>query len=101
MGDVRIVVDQRAVDALAGDPDITAVLLEAAKPVVDDARFRAPRRTGAGAESIQAQPFAEPGEQTVRITWDRNHFYMGFHDLGTNTLPARHFLEDALEANLI
>lgn len=98
----RVIVHQDAIDALTRDPDIVAVLLQDAQPVIRDARSRAPKRTGAGAESIDAQPYAEPGgEQTVRVGWDRNHFYMGFHDLGTSQLPALHFLEDALEANLI
>lgn len=101
MAQARVVLDQTAIDAMAADPQIVASLLEAAKPVVEDARINAPRLTGAGADSITAQPYPEPAEQTVRISWDREHFYMGFHELGTVQLPARHFLQDALEANLI
>lgn len=100
MADTRIVVHQQAIDALAADPHIVPVLLDAAKPVVDQARFNAPRRTGLGAASIEAQPFNEiGGEQTVHISWDRQHYYLGFHDLGSSQLPARHFLEDALEGS--
>lgn len=96
--DAYVVLNQPAIDSLADDPQTLAAMLEAAKPVVDKARFDAPRRSGLGAASIQAQPFSEiGGEQTVHISWDREHYYLGFHELGTVQLPARHFLEDALE----
>jgi hypothetical protein len=36
----------------------------------------------------------EDGEWTARVSWDREHYYMSFHQLGTKSLPARPFLEE-------
>jgi HK97 gp10 family phage protein len=95
--DVRIVVHQQAIDALAKDPDMRIELLDASVPVVDTARHEAPKRTGRGAASIRAEAVLDGPEWTVRISWDRERFYMYFKEKGTRQLPARPFLVPALE----
>lgn len=98
MRDVRVVLHQVEIDALTRDPELVGLLLDAAQPAVAGARSRAPHRTGAGAESIRAEAVLDGQEQTVHISWDQAHYYMGFQDMGTSRIPARRFLEDALEA---
>lgn len=95
--DVRIVVHQQAIDALAKDPGMRIELLQAADPVDDRARQRAPKDTGKGAFSIHSEAVLDGPEWTVRIGWDRERFYMYFHEAGTRKLPARPFLVPALE----
>jgi HK97 gp10 family phage protein len=96
-GDTRVVLHHHEIEALLGDPEIRMALLEAAGPVVLDARAGAPKLTGRGAASIRAESVLDGPQQTVHVSWDRDHFYMSFQDLGTSRLPALHFLEDALE----
>lgn len=71
-------------------------LMERAIPVVHGAQAAAPKLTGAGAASIQA----EMGEGEVAISWSRERYYMKFHELGTQYLPARPFLVPALDRYL-
>ena len=96
-GDTRVVLRQHEIDDMLHDPWIADMLLDAAVPVVRDARAGAPKRTGAGAASIHAESVLDGPEITAHISWDRDHFYMSFVDLGTHVLPPLHFLEDALE----
>lgn len=93
----RVVLRQQEIDGLLRDQDIADLLLDVAAPAVAEARLRAPRRTGAGAASIRAESVLDGDMQTVRISWDRDHFYMSFQDVGTRYLPPLHFLEDSLE----
>jgi HK97 gp10 family phage protein len=97
---VRVDVDERAVDDVVRSVDMRDLLLETAKPVVRNAQAGAPKETGEGAESIRSEPVLDGPDWTVRISWDRDHFYMYFHDRGTRRLPARPFLDPALEAAL-
>lgn len=77
------------VKALGRDPNVLAGLGGIADAAAEEMAGRAPRRTGAGAHSIRAQ--ADPGLPGFRVSWDRDHFYMSFHELGTNHQPARPF----------
>ncbi len=97
MADERVVVDDRAIEDLAGSLDVLQVLLDAADPIIDRAQGRAPKRTGEGAASIHGEPVLDGPDWTVRIGWDRDHFYLYFHDRGTEKLAARPILEPALE----
>ncbi len=97
MADVRIVLHQAEIDGLANDPQWRDVLLQAAQPVVAAAKAGAPKRTGEGAASIRAEEVLDGPEWTVRVSWDRDRFYMYFHERGTRHLPARPFLVPALE----
>lgn len=95
---VRVVVDEQAVQAVAGSVDMRDLLMEFGEPVEARAKAGAPKRTGDGAGSIRREPVLDGPDWTVRISWDRPHYYMYFHDRGTEHLPARPFLEPALEA---
>jgi HK97 gp10 family phage protein len=94
MPDIRVVPDQRAIRALPETAAVGGAVLNAANSLVPGARARAPKDTGAGAFSIHAEQFLEPGEWTARVSWDREHDYMRFHELGTVSLPAQPFLEE-------
>jgi hypothetical protein len=96
-GDVRVVVDEAAVKALARDEHIRDYLLAASVHVVRAAQGAAPRLTGAGAESIHTEPVLDGDEWTARTSWDRVRYYMFFQERGTKKLDARPFLVPALE----
>lgn len=95
---VRVVVDERAVQSYARSVDVRDLLIESAQPIEGGAKVLAPKRSGAGAESIRSEPVLDGLDWTVRISWDRDHYYMYFHERGTVRMPARPFLEPALEA---
>jgi HK97 gp10 family phage protein len=65
--------------------------------VADRARARAPRASGAGAESIHAEIVKVGSAFQIRVAWDREHDYMFFHEVGTSKMPARPFLRPALD----
>jgi HK97 gp10 family phage protein len=68
----------------------------AADEVVERARHMAPKRTGAGAASIHKEPREDSGEVVgYDVSWDTEHDYMRFHELGTEHMPARPFLRPA------
>lgn len=96
-GDVRVVIHVAAVRDLADEPEIRDLVLEAATPVVSGAQGRAPKRTGAGAATIHAEAVLDGPEWTAHVSWSRERYYLGFHELGTRSLPARPFLVPALE----
>jgi HK97 gp10 family phage protein len=98
---VRVDVDEQAVRDVAGSLDVRDLLMESARPIVGTAQALAPKATGAGAASIRSEPVLDGDQWTVRISWDRAHFYMYFSDRGTVHLPARPFLEPALEGALM
>lgn len=95
--DVTVIVDMAAVGQLGRDPQLRDALMDIAQPVVQAAKAGAPKRTGRGAASIHAEPVLDQLEWTAHISWTRDAFYMGFVDRGTSVLPARPFLEHALE----
>jgi hypothetical protein len=97
MPDVRVVLDQAAIRGLAKDPAMGPLLLEAAAPELAQARGQAPKRTGAGAASIHAEPVLDGAEWTAHAAWDQLHRYMIYHERGTRYLPARPFLVPAFE----
>ncbi len=95
---VRVDVDERAVREVAASLELRDLLLESAEPIEAAEKAGAPKDTGAGAESIRSDPVLDGPAWTVRIAWDRAHYYLYFHDRGTKFLPARPFVEPALEA---
>ncbi|MGW3608942.1 HK97-gp10 family putative phage morphogenesis protein [Micromonospora sp. NPDC005163] len=97
---VRVTVDERAVDAVVRSVDMRDLLLEAAEPIEARVVAGAPKASGEGARSIRSEPVLDGPDWTVRISWDRAHFYLYFHDRGTRRLPARPFLEPALDTAL-
>lgn len=95
--DVRVDVDERAVDDVAGSLDVLDMLLDFAEPIIARAKAGAPKRTGEGAASIRGEPVLDGPDWTVRISWDRDHFYLLFLEEGTEHIRPRPFLEPALE----
>ncbi len=93
---VRVRIDEAAVAALAADPHVLAGVGQVADQIAQAMAARAPRRSGAGARSIHAEPAPNPVDG-FRVSWDQDHFYMSFQNDGTNHQRARHFVEDALQ----
>lgn len=67
--------------------------------LVRRARMLAPRRTGAGAESVHGELSSTvDGVPEGRVSWDREHDYLRFQDyVGSRHGQARHFLEQAAQ----
>lgn len=82
------------------NPLLLADILEKVEPVVEAAQAAAPKKSGAGAASIRAEPNYDETEPTVRISWDVEHYYLRFHELGTKYLPERPFLRPAVDRYL-
>lgn len=85
---------------LAYDPLLLHQIENDTEPVVRAAQTAAPKATGAGAASIRAEGQITGRGAGVAVSWDRDHFYMFFHERGTRYLPARPFLEPSLDRYL-
>lgn len=83
-----------ALKGLAYTPAVTAALKRVGDQVAERAAQAAPKNTGGGAGSIHAE-VAEDG--SVRVGWDRERYYMLFHEVGTSKMAARPFLRPALD----
>jgi len=97
--DVRLEIDYEAVEDFYQSAKMRDALLSHGVDVAERARAAAPRATGAGGDSIRADPRKRSGgspEWQIRISWARVYFYMYFHERGTKSLPARPFLVPAL-----
>lgn len=84
---------------LERNPGVARAVLRAAEVVVEDAQERAPRGPppDPGAESIHHEQVEEV-PPTYRVSWDPEHFYMKFNELGTEHQRARPFLRPAADA---
>jgi len=96
--DVHVVIDFEAVEEFFQSEAIKATVMDAAVEPTRRAQAAAPRATGAGAQSIHAEPYLDRRnkEWQARIGWERVRFYMYFHERGAKHLPARPFLVPAL-----
>ncbi len=89
-------VNGREFDDLDQMPEALAAMLDLGVEVANGAAALAPKRTGAGARSIRAEyAAAAGGGREVRVSWDRDHFYMGFAEFGTEHQRATPFLRPA------
>lgn len=89
-------VNEREFDNLDQLPGALAAMLDLGVDVANDAAALAPKRTGAGARSIRAEyAAAVDGGREVRVSWDRDHFYMSFAEFGTEHQRATPFLRPA------
>lgn len=78
------------------DPGVIRRQLELGWEIAGLAARLAPKETGGGAKSIRAEVIrAEDGDEEVRVSWDRDHFYMYFAEVGTQHQSARPFLRPA------
>lgn len=90
---VTIVINQAGLRAITHEAWVKEKIMEYGEKVAGDAAGHAPRRTGAGAGSIHAEPVEETTGWTARVSWDEDHYYMRFQDEGTVHINAQHFLE--------
>jgi HK97 gp10 family phage protein len=91
----QIRLDSAAIARWAGSSDAKRILENLGEQIAQDAKAAAPRDTGAGAESIQHEVGEDADGAYVRVSWDRDHFYMFFHEVGTSRKSARPFLRPA------
>ena len=103
-------------------PVVLSALRRASKPMVRDARARAPRGTdptrrgsrkqrrsgqsvaiGPGADSIRARAVRarSPHEATVAVGPDKKHWYMSFVEFGTSRQAPQRFLTPAFETHRV
>ena len=101
MSDYRFALDQSAIDDLAFDEDTLDMLQDVGDIVADEARGRAPEQTGAGAASIHAEVESDAESGYADVSWDKDHFYLGFAETGTVHQPATPFLRPALDSTSI
>jgi HK97 gp10 family phage protein len=92
---VRILYNRAAEAELKRSPGARAMLEHVGELIASDAAAGAPKRTGRGAESIRGDVVEAPDGLRVRVSWDRDHFYMSFAETGTSREPARPFLRPA------
>ncbi len=93
MADVsRIKINTAELQRLLQDPAIRRALMEQGQKLAHKSRVRAPKLSGAGAASIRPEYVLDGPTPEVRVSWDREHFYMYFHQRGTRTLPAHPFM---------
>ena len=87
--------DQRAIEEWASNEEAEALLDRVGELIANDARDAAPKRTGAMADSITHEIVRDSGGLSVRVSWDSEHFYGIFAELGTSKETARPFLRPA------
>ncbi len=84
----------------AGKQQLKAFLRKAAKPVVKDARARAPKDSGAMAKSIKARTMTRTRvPAAISIGPDQEHWYGLFQERGTAYKAAQPFLRPAWDAH--
>lgn len=96
--------DARVLAAVSQAPTVAKQVRRTAAMVRVEARKGAPVRTGAGRRSIQVRRVTDRATKLVgfRVSWDRDHFYMGFQNGGAKLpnggrIRAQQFLQDAAE----
>jgi HK97 gp10 family phage protein len=83
---------------LKRDPAVSRELLEDGWKVAQGAAAMAPTDSTLGAQSIRAELAKdENGDPEVRVSWDRDHFYMSFSEFGTESQSPRPFLRPAAD----
>jgi HK97 gp10 family phage protein len=87
--------NQSALADLKRDSRTTSAMLQDGWEVARVAALLAPKRTGQSARSIRAELVTVGGVPEVRISWDKDHFWMGFAELGTQHQRATPFLRPA------
>jgi HK97 gp10 family phage protein len=90
---VRVVLYQSEIERIVKDEAVRQLLLAEGRDLADASARAAPKATGAGADSIRAETILDGDSWEARVAWDREHFYMYFHQKGTRYLPARPFMQ--------
>jgi len=85
---------------------LRSAMREAAKPILDDAKRRAPVLTGQLRKSLKIRSIKRnrQGQVGVVISTEKGFFkgetfYGAFHEFGTKKMPARPFIRPAFESN--
>lgn len=86
MASTRLKLDSRAIKKLGSGRDAARLTQKAGDAVASLARDLAPKRTGAGAASIQARVATDSDGAYAEVSWDAAHSYMRFH--GPFLVPA-------------
>lgn len=89
--------DRRAVTDATRGPEVDKAMLDLGWQIAERAAALAPKETGGGASSIRAERVIVNGIPEVRVSWDRDHFYMSFHEFGTENSSPHPFLRPAAE----
>lgn len=91
MAGLRIDINSAALKALDKDPGVLRAVQEFTdREIVPEMRARAPKDSGEGARSIRSE--ADPDGDGFRVSFDKDHFYLAFHELGTVHQHARPFM---------
>lgn len=101
VSDFHLDLDSDAIADLAADDDAEQLAQEAGDQVAERAADLAPKATGEGAASIHAEVEVDEVSAYADVSWDRDHFYMGFKELGTEHEPAKPFLRPGLDASSV
>lgn len=85
---------------------LRSAMREAAKPILDDAKRRAPVLTGQLRKSLKIRAIKRNRKGQVGVVistakgfFKGDEFYGAFHEFGTKRMPARPFIRPAFEAN--
>ena len=96
---VRMVWDQQAIRNIRLVPGVVAEVHRASEGIARYAAERAPKRTGAGAHSIEpreARGKAQSAVGAFDVSWDwQQNLYMAYQEYGTEFMPPKYFLYDA------
>lgn len=83
-----------------GKAQLKSALRRSAKPIVKEARTRAPKDTGAMAKSIKVRTMTRTRvPAAISIGPDAEHFYGRFPEFGTSKIKATPFLRPAWDTN--
>jgi HK97 gp10 family phage protein len=87
--------------ALRYNPEVVEATRKMGNGIAGDAKHNAEAlgliETGGGIKSIHAEVGFDSDGVFARVSWDRRHFYMQFHELGTSHENAKPFLRPAAE----
>lgn len=95
---VDVKVHPQAIDDVLRSSGMRDTLEAYSRPIVADAKQRAPKDTGRGAASLDSAMVLTDGEWESLISWDQLHYYMYFSERPTKQRPAQPFLVPALRA---
>jgi HK97 gp10 family phage protein len=90
----KMVIDSSQIHAIVADPAVRDELLRVGEDVARESAIRAPKRTGAGAASIRPEAVLDGDSWEVQVSWDREHYYMYFHQVGTRYMPPHPFMAE-------
>lgn len=99
--DFHLDLDPDAIADLVHTEEAAALAQEVGDQVAALARENAPKRSGEGAASIHAEVDEDSTSVYADVSWDKDHFYMGFKETGTEHEPAQPFLRPALDSTSI